>query len=270
MKEVLSQKPAFEWNAEVYHKMSDPQYELAMKLLNGLTIKGDETIIDAGCGSGRVTAKILERLPKGHVLALDYSHNMINVAKRVLSKDKDRVTIIEDDLQTFCLPKAADGIFSNCAMHFIADHKKMFKNLNRSLRPKGFLAVLFGKVDPVKQWPFLNTIMEITSKPEYKNQGLDSLDIFPKFYPSTANETKQYLADAGFIDIEVHEQKEVMRFPHTDRESGLEMMMNQTLTKLSDHKLKLKLIDEIRQAMVKHDALDGHEFEFLICKARCS
>ena len=56
-----------DWDAATYHRVSGPQVEFARALLDRLDLRGDETVLDAGCGSGRVTAMLLERLSNGHV-----------------------------------------------------------------------------------------------------------------------------------------------------------------------------------------------------------
>ena len=56
-----------EWDAETYDAVSDPQYEWGIEVLERLELRGDETVLDAGCGSGRVTAELVERLPEGRV-----------------------------------------------------------------------------------------------------------------------------------------------------------------------------------------------------------
>jgi trans-aconitate 2-methyltransferase len=60
-----------EWNADVYHRVSDPQFEWAAEVLERLPLRGDEVVLDAGCGTGRVTAMLVERLPRGRVIGID-------------------------------------------------------------------------------------------------------------------------------------------------------------------------------------------------------
>ncbi len=64
---------AREWDAETYDAVSDPQFEWGMEVLERLELRGDEVAVDAGCGSGRVTAELVERLPDGRVIAVDGS-----------------------------------------------------------------------------------------------------------------------------------------------------------------------------------------------------
>src|SRR5689334_20601724 len=70
-----------EWNAASYHKVSAPQTSWGQKVLNRLHVNGDERAIDAGCGSGRLTAELMERLPAGRLIAIDRSWNMLMTAR---------------------------------------------------------------------------------------------------------------------------------------------------------------------------------------------
>src|SRR5262245_748272 len=94
---------ALEWDARAYQRLGNPQHGWGQKVLDRLLamapVRGDETILDAGCGSGRVTAEILERLPGVRVIALDRSHNMLEVARALLTpRFGDRVRFVDDDL----------------------------------------------------------------------------------------------------------------------------------------------------------------------------
>ena len=71
-----------EWDARTYHQVAAPQEEWGREVLARLDLRGDETVLDAGCGSGRVTRLIAERLPDGHVIGVDGSSAMIEHAAR--------------------------------------------------------------------------------------------------------------------------------------------------------------------------------------------
>ena len=84
------------WDATTYHRVSAPQLEWAGKVLERLPLRGDETVLDAGCGSGRVTQLLLDRLPHGRVVAVDSSESMVAHAREAL--DPARTTVIQADL----------------------------------------------------------------------------------------------------------------------------------------------------------------------------
>jgi SAM-dependent methyltransferase len=80
-----------DWDARTYHRVSAPHQEWAEELLERLALRGDETVLDAGCGSGRVTLKLLQRLPRGHVIAVDGAPSMVEVARAALPADRTTV-----------------------------------------------------------------------------------------------------------------------------------------------------------------------------------
>ena len=134
-----------EWNSEAYRRLSRPQFDWGQKVLDRVRLRGEETVIDAGCGTGHLTAELLDRLPRGRVLALDLSLNMLQTARRELAARFDgRVRFVAADLQHLPLDRIADGIFSTAAFHWIKDHDRLFASLRDALRPGGWLEAQCG------------------------------------------------------------------------------------------------------------------------------
>src|ERR1700681_3495808 len=88
------------WDAGSYHQVARPHAAWGATVLDRLRLTGDERVLDAGCGSGRVTAQLLERLPRGHVIAADQSPAMLAEARKTLAAyaDAHQVTFLEADL----------------------------------------------------------------------------------------------------------------------------------------------------------------------------
>ena len=125
------QQPA-EWNAPVYHQVSNPHVTWGRTVLSDLELRGDETAIDAGCGSGRLTAELLELLPEGRVIAIDRSANMVAEARANLAPYGDRVTVVQADVGHLTLAdvgEPVDLIFSTATFHWIRDHNALFRGL---------------------------------------------------------------------------------------------------------------------------------------------
>jgi trans-aconitate 2-methyltransferase len=117
-----------EWDASSYHQVAHPQVTWGQRVLARLQLRGDERVMDAGCGTGRLTAELLERLPNGHVLAVDVSANMLDVAREHLApRFGERVSFLRADLQTLTLPEPVDAIFSTAALHWVPDHPTLFR-----------------------------------------------------------------------------------------------------------------------------------------------
>jgi len=134
-----------EWNADVYHQVSAPQVSWGKKVLARISLRGDETVLDAGCGTGRLTHDLLEALPRGRVVALDVSQNMIDAARAYLAPDfGDRVEFIACDLLHMPFDAQFDGIFSTASFHWVRDHEALFRGLYCALRPGGWLCAQCG------------------------------------------------------------------------------------------------------------------------------
>ena len=134
-----------EWDAATYHRVADPQFNWGVRVLERLPLAGDETVIDAGCGSGRLTELLLERLPRGRVIALDRSSNMLEAVRgRLLPRHAGRLELMEADLGALSLEGVADAVFSTATFHWVLDHRALFGGLRRALRPGGRLVAQCG------------------------------------------------------------------------------------------------------------------------------
>lgn len=134
-----------EWNSSQYHLLSDPQFQWGLKVLNRLELRGDETVLDAGCGTGRVTAELVKRLPRGRVIASDFSENMIRSARENLAQQfGDRISFLQADMADLPLKSEVDCIFSTAAFHWVQDHDALFRSLFRALRPGGRIVAQCG------------------------------------------------------------------------------------------------------------------------------
>ena len=107
------------WDAATYDRVSDVQQAWAEAVLERLRLRGDETVLDAGCGSGAVTRRLLERLPRGRVVAVDASAEMVAHAAAALGP---RATVFQADLASLELDEPVDAVFSNAVFHWVLDH----------------------------------------------------------------------------------------------------------------------------------------------------
>jgi trans-aconitate 2-methyltransferase len=132
---------AREWDAETYDAVSDPQFEWGMEVLERLELRGDEVAVDGGCGTGRVTAELVERLPGGRVIAVDGSEAMVAKAREGLG---DRADYLVSDLVELELDEPVDLVFSTATFHWIGDHDRLFGRLRDALKPGGRLVAQCG------------------------------------------------------------------------------------------------------------------------------
>jgi trans-aconitate 2-methyltransferase len=134
-----------EWNSAAYHRLSAPQVSWGKKVLSRLQLRGDELVLDAGCGTGRLTADLLEALPRGRVLGVDLSENMLSSARDHLApKFGAQVSLVACDLLHLPFVHCFDGIVSTAAFHWVLDHDRLFSNLRRALVPGGWLEAQCG------------------------------------------------------------------------------------------------------------------------------
>lgn len=148
---MSSEGDAVDWDAATYDRVADPQEEWGREVLARLELEGGETVLDAGCGSGRVTKLLLERLPRGHVIGVDASPSMIDVARATFVGD-DRVELIVADLADLEVAEPVDAVFSNATFHWILDHQRLFTHLFEALRPGGVLEAQCGGEGNVAEW----------------------------------------------------------------------------------------------------------------------
>jgi trans-aconitate 2-methyltransferase len=127
-----------EWDARTYDDLPLPHLRWGRRVLARLDLAGDETVLDAGCGTGRDTAGLLDLVPRGRVVAVDASARMLDQLRARLAGRLDRVEVIQANL-TAPLPTTvlADAAISVATFHWIADHETLFANLAGHLRPGG-------------------------------------------------------------------------------------------------------------------------------------
>jgi trans-aconitate 2-methyltransferase len=183
-----------DWDAATYDRVSGPQVEWAERVLERLPLRGDETVLDAGCGSGRVTAMLLERLPAGHVIAVDSAPSMVEHARAALG---DHTTVLHASLNELELDKQADAVFSNAVFHWIADHDRLFERLFAALRAGGRLVAQCGGAGNVER--FHRTAAMVGDEPPYAPYlaGWTGPWNF-----AGAEETAERLRCAGFDEVE--------------------------------------------------------------------
>jgi trans-aconitate 2-methyltransferase len=183
-----------DWDAASYDRVSSPQVEMALPVLDRLTLRGDETVLDAGCGSGRVTALLLERLPRGAVVAVDSAESMVEHARAALPAD--RATVLCQSLTELALDEPVDAVFSNAVLHWIADHERLFERLHAALKPGGTLVAQCGGKGNIDA--FRRLADEVAAEPPYAEHMSDFRG--PWNYASP-EDTEALLRAAGFDEI---------------------------------------------------------------------
>lgn len=185
---------ARDWDAATYHRVSTPQAEWAASVLDRLQLTGDETVLDAGCGSGRVTKVLEERLPRGKVIAVDASPSMVEKARDALGPNAE---VFVSDLVNLDLHEVVDAVFSNAVFHWIPDHETLFRRLFAALRPGGQLVVQCGGAGNIER--FHGVLFEVAEEEPFA-QYIGGWEGPWNF--ATPAETGARLAAAGFVEAQ--------------------------------------------------------------------
>jgi trans-aconitate 2-methyltransferase len=197
-----------EWDATAYERLSAPQTRWGRVVVDRLELDGSERVLDAGCGTGRVTSILLERLPRGRVIALDGSSAMI-AQTGVRFADEPRVELVVADLtEPLPIDGAVDAILSTATFHWIADHRSLFRNLDSVLRPRGQLVAQCGGAGNISSLERIISGMGYTFGRE-------------KTF-ATPEDTLARLEAAGFEDIDTWLNDEPTSIPQEDLEAFME------------------------------------------------
>ena len=225
-----------DWDAGVYARISDPQFEWALEVLERLSLRGDETVLDAGCGAGRVTQELQSRLPDGHVFAVDGSPSMVDQAKQTL--DPQRTTAWVSDLVELEVPEPVDAVLSTATFHWIPDHPRLFERLHAAMKPGARLVVQCGGAGNIDR--FHARVADVAEQTEYADHfaGMDEPWNF-----ATPAQTAQRLGRAGFTDVDCWLQEKPV-IPPEPREFLRVVCLGHHLERLPDE-LKDPFVDAV-------------------------
>ena len=182
-----------DWDAGSYDQISDMQLESGREFLSTVPLRGDELAVDAGCGTGRVTRLLLERLPRGRVFGVDASPSMVERARETRDGAAE---VVLSDLLEFEPPEPVDVVFSTATFHWIPDHDRLFRSIRGWLRPGGMLAAQFGGKGNVQD--VVDAIVGASSREPFAEhlRGFEH----PWMFPSPEEEAER-LERAGFVDV---------------------------------------------------------------------
>jgi trans-aconitate 2-methyltransferase len=192
-----------EWDAARYDALPLPHLAWGLRTIDRLKLAGDETVLDAGCGTGRDAEVLLERLSTGRVIAVDGSVRMLDRLRERLAGDLDRVDVVHADLtEPLPIREPVDAVLSVAAFHWVPDHQALFDNLAAVLRPGGRMATDCGG---------LGNIASVSAAVD------DVLGAPSGERPSPWNfagveATEQRLDAAGFADLDVRLVPDPARF----------------------------------------------------------
>ena len=242
--------PSREWNAATYHRVSGPQVNWGKKVLARVQLRGNETVLDAGCGTGLLTEDLLQTLPEGQVIGVDLSKNMLRTAREHLASYGNKVAFVAADLNDLPFERAFDGIFSTAAFHWVTDHDKLFRSLYRTLKPGGWLIAQCGG------GPNLARHRE-------RVRNLGQTDRFSKFLGqykepwefADAETTATRLRHAGFEQIDTSTEPAATTFDSAEKFSEFirNVVFHRHLELIPDPSLRDEFIADLTRQAAKDD-----------------
>jgi trans-aconitate 2-methyltransferase len=242
--------PSREWDSAAYHRLSTPQLSWGRKVLDRVPLRGTESVLDAGCGTGRLTGELLQALPQARLVAVDLSLNMLRTARQTLTAQfAGRVCFIAADLQDLPFVQAFDGIFSTAAFHWVLDHDRLFHSLHRALRPGAWLRAQCGGGPNLAR--LRARMAALAANPRYAR----FLGGFAEPWTySDAETAAERLRKAGFINVETGLEPALTVFdgPATFSEFVRTAILHCHLERIPD----LGLRDDFVGELVQHAAGD--------------
>ncbi len=158
-----------EWNSQEYDRLSAPQHAWGVKVLErlrGRELPAGAPVLDAGCGTGRVTTELLSGFPGLAVVGADLSLNMLRTARQKLApRFGERVALVSADLQRLPFVGTFGAVFSTAVFHWVKDHDGLFRSIRDSLLPRGWLIAQCGGGPNLKKQR--DRAREIQRRPEY-------------------------------------------------------------------------------------------------------
>ena len=238
-----------EWNAASYHKVSGPQTSWGQKVLNRLQVNGDERTIDAGCGSGRLTGDLMERISTGRVIAIDRSWNMLMTARANLRPAHgSRVSFVQVSLPDLPFAGWADLVFSTATFHWVKDHPALFAGIFTALRSGGRLHAQCGG------GPNLHRAHELAEQVMHAGAFARYFTDWPGPWEfANAETTADRLKKSGFVDVDtnIEEAPTTLATEADYREFVTTVIYHPHLGRLPDAAMQADFIDRVTALAAK-------------------
>ena len=243
---------AREWDSSAYHRLSGPQVSWGKKVLGRLSLRGDEQLLDAGCGTGRLTRDLLEMLPRGRVVAVDVSLNMLARASQHLATEfGSHARFVAADLQ-LPLPFQSifDGIVSTASFHWLLDHDALFHNLHEVLKPKGWIEAQCGGGPNLAR--LRRRVAMLSAQPEYA-PFLQSYRE-PWLY-SDAETAAVRMLRAGFVEVETSLEEAPLQLDDAShfRDFVSSVILHRHLERLPDAAIRERFLKTLTEMAADDD-----------------
>ena len=257
---VKEKSSSFIWDAETYDSVSDIHEEWARKIILSKVWNGTEIIMDAGCGSGRITKILSEIVPFGKVYAIDNDQNMIKKAKDNLTGVSFKnVRVIQSnllDIDFGNINSMFNIIFSNAVLHWISDHHKIFQNFYDLLYPEGQLLIQCGGYGNLQK--AISIFDDVRDSAEFNTYFYEWKDEWNFAKPL---DTEKILKKIGYTDINAYLEDYPVAFKDENRYSVYlkTVVLGPYLKYLPSEKLQETFIGRIIKHIKKQQEEDQNQ-----------
>lgn len=242
--------PLSHWDGDEYSKVSLPQYEINKSFLNNYNFRGNENILDIGCGSGKTTRAMTAKIPLGTALGIDISQSMIT--KAITDNSLPNLSFQLGNIEHLNYESAFDLCTCFFCMQWVPNKLKAFKQVYFSLKPSGLFLMIAPLPHPILPKLRQNLISQTHWK-QYFNNYKDPLI----YINDTKYEEYAKIANLKIIDYQVEDTN--ISFPDYDRFFEFMKQMTPHLNQLPDMNKKNDFIHELLELYLSHypTTIDG-------------
>jgi trans-aconitate methyltransferase len=204
------------WDAEDYARNSSAQLEWATELMAKLALKGDEAILDIGCGDGKITAELARHLPRGLVVGIDASPAMVAASHTRFPPEKNpNLCFRQMDAAHLELPEEFDIAFSTSVLHWVRDHRAVLQGVRRCLRPGGRILFQMGGRGNAEE--MFSVVQDVIRSPSWRDAFV-GFEAPWHFYGVEDYQT--WLPQCGFTPVRIELVPKDMRHDGPDQLKG--------------------------------------------------
>jgi trans-aconitate 2-methyltransferase len=239
----------YTWSPEQYQSSSQNQKKWGTELLSMLDFKGNEKVLDIGCGDGKLTALIAEQLPQGHAVGIDSSAEMITLAEKNYPAEKfPNLSFMVKDARELDFDNEFDIIFSNACLHWVVDHMPVLRGIKQGLKSGGRMLVQMGGEGNAAG--IIEIVDEFIKSPKWSGYYTD----FP--FPYGFHNAKNYRKWLTALGFKINRAELVPKDMVQENKQGLASWIRTTwlpYTQALPEQLREEFIDELAETYIERN-----------------